>query len=343
MQQKFYIPDCVENWKWPRFLNPHYPEVKAESAAWARSFGAFSPKAQDAYDRCDFTRVRTGCDLMNMFFVFDEYSDVSPVEEVQIQADIIMDALRNPHTPRPDGEWVGGEVTRQFWELAIKTASAQSQKRFIRGFDLYTRAVVQEAADRGHNRIRSIQDYLETRRDTVGTKPSFAILELGMDLPDEAMEHPVIQELTIVATDMIFLVNVSTAVLPVMTEDDLASYNVEQAHGGNHNIITIVMHEEKTDIKGATDWVVRYHKTLETRFMELYEQVPKFGEPVDSQLALYVDGLGNWIRANDEWNFESERYFGKKGPEIKKTRWVTLMPKERSQEIGPRIVDDSVI
>jgi hypothetical protein len=55
MSNKYYIPDILENWKWPRVINPHFQEVKAASAAWARSFGAFSPKAQDAYDRCDFS------------------------------------------------------------------------------------------------------------------------------------------------------------------------------------------------------------------------------------------------------------------------------------------------
>lgn len=53
---RYRIPDNLTNWKWPRHLNPYYPEVKAASAAWARSFGAFSPKAQDAYDRCDFSK-----------------------------------------------------------------------------------------------------------------------------------------------------------------------------------------------------------------------------------------------------------------------------------------------
>jgi len=57
--------------------------------------------------------MRTGCDLMNLFFIYDEYSDVAHEDEVQVYADIIMDALRNPHKPRPKGEWVGGEVTRQ--------------------------------------------------------------------------------------------------------------------------------------------------------------------------------------------------------------------------------------
>lgn len=50
---------------------------------------------------------------MNLFFVFDEYSDIATADVVREQADIIMDALRNPHRPRPVGEWVGGAVTKQ--------------------------------------------------------------------------------------------------------------------------------------------------------------------------------------------------------------------------------------
>jgi Delta6-protoilludene synthase len=34
--------------------------------------------------------------------------------------------------------------------------------------------------------------------------------------------------------------------------------------------------------------------------------------------------IGQWIRGHDEWNFESERYFGSRGPEIQKTRKVYL-------------------
>jgi hypothetical protein len=89
------------------------------------------------------------------------------------------------------------------------------------------------------------------------------------------------------------------------------------------------MHQHKIDIQGAMNWVYEYHKELEAKFMNLYEnKFPKFGEPVDAQLARYVDGIGNWVRANYEGSFETERYFGKKGAEIKETRWVTLLPKE---------------
>lgn len=50
---------------------------------------------------------------MNLFFMFDEYSDVTNAPEVRKQADIMMYALRNPTLPRPVGEWVGGEIARQ--------------------------------------------------------------------------------------------------------------------------------------------------------------------------------------------------------------------------------------
>ena len=51
---------------------------------------------------------------MNLFLVFDEHSDVASVADVRTQANIIMDSLRNPEPPRQEGEWVGGEVARQY-------------------------------------------------------------------------------------------------------------------------------------------------------------------------------------------------------------------------------------
>lgn len=126
----------------------------------------------------------------------------------------------------------------------------------------------------------------------------------------------------------------------------MTSYKIEQARDDIHNAITIVMHHNKTDVQGAVDWVSNYYKSIVAKFMDLYEnKIPKFGEPVDTELAEYVDGLGNWVRANDQWHFEGERYFGKKGPEIQRTRWVTLLPKNPKplEEVGPALVDGSML
>ena len=123
----------------------------------------------------------------------------------------------------------------------------------------------------------------------------------------------------------------------------MASYDLEQARGeSNHNLVTVVMHELDMDINGAMLWIADYHKEVEKKFFEARAALPTWGEPIDSQVREYCDGLGGWVRGNDEWNFESARYFGSKGPEIKIKRWNTLMPKDHlktSREIGPVLID----
>lgn len=57
--------------------------------------------------------LRTGCDLMNLFFVIDEYTDVEPAPVVRGMVDIIIDALNNPHKPRPEGEILLGKVAQE--------------------------------------------------------------------------------------------------------------------------------------------------------------------------------------------------------------------------------------
>ncbi|KAH9169505.1 terpenoid synthase [Lactarius sanguifluus] len=342
MAERYYIPKTLENWKWPRRINPHHNEVQAETVAWIKSSGVLTPKAQEAYDRCDINllaslgyplhdkaRLRTCCRILGLAIVYDEFPGTSQEDNVHVMMNAMMGILRNPYTPRPESEWVGVELARQTWELTIKTASHQSLKRLIKTGSACAQAVVQKAADQRHKHIRSVEEYFELRRDSIAARPAFTLIELDMNLPKEAVQHPVIEEMTILAVDMIILGN------------DIASYNVEQARGEDgHNIVTVVMHQHKTDIQGAMNWVDDRHKELEAKFMDLYEnKIPKFGEPVDTELARYVDGIGNWVRANDHWNFETERYFGKEAPEVGRTRWVTLLPKEHPESIDPMVVD----
>ncbi|KAG6867759.1 hypothetical protein C0993_011582 [Termitomyces sp. T159_Od127] len=227
-----------------------------------------------------------------------------------------MEALQDPKKSRPPGECVIGEVVRQFSEISMKCATESARRRFIAKFDLYTAAVVQEAHDRAENHIRGIDDYFLVRRETVGAIPSFVLLHFELDLPDEVFEDPVIQRLENTTTDMISLCN------------DMCSYNVEQAHGNDgHNIITIVMHHMQLDLREAMRWAGDYHSRLEKSFLADVETVPSFGEELDVKVRRYVDGLGNWIRANQCWHFETTRYFGANGLEIQESRRVVLLPR----------------
>ncbi|KAJ7637838.1 terpenoid synthase [Mycena rosella] len=329
------IPDTLRSWPWPRSINPYYPVCKVESSAWCEGFKAFDPRAQKAFNLCDFNLLaslafpllnkegcRVGCDLMNLFFVIDEHTDIAETETAREQADIVMDAIRNPHTPRPPNEWIGGEVSRQFWANAIKTATAPSQKRFVDTFQQYMDSVVQQADDRNSSRIRDVKSYFEVRRDTIGAKPSFAICEIHMNLPEAVITHPVVAKLTTLCIDALIIGN------------DLCSYNVEQARGDDgHNLVTIVMHQYNMNPQQAMNWIGDLHDEIAEEFLNTWDSVPTFGPgPVDREIRTYVDGLGNWVRANDQWSFESERYFGKEGLEIMRRRTVKMLPKMTDQQ-----------
>jgi len=339
--KKIFIPDLLARWPFPRRHNHCPSKVCAESSAWCKSFKAFNPRAQHALERCELSLLacltypnaceeylRSTCDFMYFVYVIDEYTDVSEVDEVRQQKDAIMDALRHPYKPRPKGEWVGGEVARQFWERTICNASGQSQKRFITTMDEYLEGVVQQAADRSGHLIRDIQSYFDLRRKTVGIRPSYALLELGLDIPDEVIAHPAIEDMVVASMDMVILAN------------DITSYNLEQARGyDSHNIVTIVMHELDTDVNGAMLWVADRHAKLEEKYFKAMAAIPKWGERIDSQVMEYCDGVGNWVRGNYDWCFESGRYFGTNGLEVQQRRWISLMPKDHLKgyrgEIGP--------
>ncbi|KAF7333118.1 Terpene cyclase [Mycena venus] len=337
------FPDTLCNWPWPRHLNPHFEVAKDESAAWLETFNAFSPKAQKAFNRCDFNLLaslayplldkdgcRVGCDLMNLFFLIDEHFDKSDTNEARIQADIVMYALRNPHMIRPHGEWIGGEVARQFWLNAIRIATPTSQRRFIDEFHVYMDSMVQKAQDRTEDRIRGIDEYFEVRRVTIGVKAAIVINEIRMNIPDEVLRNEHIETLISASTDMILIAN------------DLYSYNVEQARGDDrHNLVAIVMRALNLDLAATFEWISDHHDGLVEKFLAAFSRVPHYRDPqLDHQVTELIHGLGNWVRGYDVWSFESERYFGKKGKEIQVTRTVELLPKVVA---GPETVSPEIL
>ncbi|KAH8976566.1 isoprenoid synthase domain-containing protein [Lactarius hatsudake] len=313
---QFYLPDLFAQWPWPRLSNQHYEETKPEFDEWVRSFEALDAKSQSAFDRCNFECLRVTCDLMALYFMYDEYTDKLDEDGVRTCADVVIDALRNPHKERPQGEWKLGEIARQFWLRAIKVASEAAQRRFLTSFATYAYSIIEETSDRNAGRVRSIADCLELRRRTSAVYSTLFSLELGLDIPDEIMTHPAMVSLLGLAID------------PLMLTNDLYSYNIEQAAGhGGHNILTAIMNEKGVDLAEALDWFAEYNGAILSKFQEQYRMLPSWGPDMDPIVTTYVERLCYWLRGHDCWSFESGRYFGTKGPEIQKHRMVTLLPR----------------
>jgi Delta6-protoilludene synthase len=79
----------------------------------------------------------------------------------------------------------------------------------VESMTAYLESVVQQAYDRDNDIYRTIEEYLENRRQNIGARPSFVPMELDLCLPDYVFYHPVLIELSTCITDLIILDNVS--------------------------------------------------------------------------------------------------------------------------------------
>jgi hypothetical protein len=50
---------------------------------------------------------------MVLFFIFKEYTDIENEAVTKEMADIVLDALHNPHKIQPEGECILGKIARQ--------------------------------------------------------------------------------------------------------------------------------------------------------------------------------------------------------------------------------------
>lgn len=173
--------------------------------------------------------LRIAIDMMTVMFVVEASTDVESEAEARQTVEIAIDALRHPDKPRLEGEFILGEVTRQFvsslyistsqpltnrywrfWVRAQAIADPQTAERFIGVFIDYLQAVVVQARDRDNRTELSIEQYLTRRRDDTACRPSFVMGVLHLSIPYDAFHHPVIEELENAICDLIVIDNVRT-------------------------------------------------------------------------------------------------------------------------------------
>ncbi|KAH8981971.1 hypothetical protein EDB92DRAFT_1820051 [Lactarius akahatsu] len=86
---------------------------------------------------------------------------VAHEEEVQVMANIGMDALHNPHKPRPKGEWIGGEMTRHY-NPVIKELYILSIDMILLNNDIALYNLEQVQGDNNHSIITTTMHHNKT-------------------------------------------------------------------------------------------------------------------------------------------------------------------------------------
>ncbi|PPQ66010.1 hypothetical protein CVT24_011954 [Panaeolus cyanescens] len=328
---KIILPDLVSHCTFQLRQNRFRKQVTTETKKWLFKGDNLIGKKRNAYHglKCGlltsmcypdaaYPQLRVTNDFLTYLFHLDNLSDDMDKSGTTTTADVVLNALYHPH--RYASERVG-KMTRDYWKRLILTASPGAQQRFIETFDFFFQSVTQQAYDRASGVIPDLESYIALRRDTSGCKPCWALIEYAnnLDIPDEIMDHPVLRNLGEATNDL------------VTWSNDIFSFNVEQSKNDTHNMICVVMAQHSLDLQSAVDFVGDMCKGSIERFMMERENLPSWGPEVDWQVKVYVDGLADWIVGSLHWSFETERYFGKVGKEVKKSRVVELLPKRETQ------------
>ncbi|KAI0642719.1 terpenoid synthase [Trametes meyenii] len=325
---KIFFPDLIARCPYPLRYNPHCEVASEESKQWLMSGCKLSKKKRDAfrglkggaltamvYPLAEYDAFRACCDWINYLFHLDNICDEMDDRATVSTASEILGALRDPRGFRPSS--AVGRLTQSFWGRLSATASPGAQRRFIETFELFFRAVTQQARDRESGNVPDLESYIAMRRDTSGCKPCWALIEYAnnLDLPDWVMEHPCVRGLEEAANDL------------VTWSNDIFSFNVEQANGDTHNMIVVVQRQEKLDLQSAINYVGALCEQCVDRFDTLRRALPSWGPEIDNQLQVYIDGLGDWMIGNLVWSFETERYFRRAGPRVRASLSVALLPR----------------
>lgn len=321
------FPDLVKSIPFPLRLNPYIRFVSAESDAFIIEYANFSEKQRNrfiglnagllcgmCYAECGPEQLRVCCDFMSFLFNLDDWSDEFDTAGTKGLEEAVMNTLYHPDTYVSDT--VAARTARSWWTRMLKTVGPRCRQRFVETLGFYFKAILQQAADRSSKSIPDLETYISLRRDTSGCKTGFALIEYaaGIDLPNEVVDHPIIQSLLDATNDCVSWAN------------DILSYNREQSRGDTHNLVPVIMQTVGIDRQAAIDYAGDLCNKSVAHFLEGKAALPSWGKEVDVQVEQYVQGLEDWIIANAEWSFMTERYFGKDGPKIRKGLQVSLLP-----------------
>lgn len=105
--------------------------------------------------------------------------------------------------------------SHRFWIRVLAYAPTQTtfHARFQTLFEQYTRSIVEQSRgrDQEHHHL-AIAEYLELRRITTAADPLHTIAEIGLELPQEVLEHPLLKSLQRDIGELLLLDNVRISI-----------------------------------------------------------------------------------------------------------------------------------
>ncbi|KAH7141980.1 isoprenoid synthase domain-containing protein [Dactylonectria macrodidyma] len=312
-------------------VNVHYDEVKEESAAAIKELLQVNTVTAEQYAKADFAflcaiwvpyadkeALRTLTDWQYWAFMFDDQFDEGRLKDDPIRA---KEEVEENLSMLESNDIINREekpllfLFQEIWLAFKKRSSLERQERFKEYHRIWFDGLLEQVDSIKQDSwfTINIEEYMVRRRITLGGLPSFVMVEYCCDiqLSREHIDHPSIQECMRISIDLMILSN------------DILSLPKDLEQGGDINLIYFLKRQDLSE-QAAVDLIGRkIEKCYESWHLAL-AKLPPYGEAVDKELLRYIDCCRNMALGNLHWSFKSERYFGKKGPEVREARFFTM-------------------
>ncbi len=283
--------------------------------AWAREHGllpdesertldkvrSYSALAARCYPDAPLERLSAICDYYSWLFFFDDVCEdlslrgADPQGILRLLSDVY--ALLRGHTARASHPRFVAALA-DIWRRIGEPCPPFWRRRLAHHVENYVDGCVWEAQNRRLGRVPSRAVFEAMRMHTSTMYEFWDFMEYAGDyfLPDEVVEHPLVAELRRTGNAIASFAN------------DIYSLRKEAQSQDVHNLVLVLMHEERLDLSAAYARAVAIHDAQVLHFQELERCLPRFTPTIDRHLLRYVDGMRTWIRANYDWSRTTPRY-----------------------------------
>lgn len=312
----FYMPEILT--RLPAKCHPEVARVEEESAAWVRQNLAFAFRRPErlerflegrcAYVACSIWPTMRGdwildaANLSQHLFAFDDaYGDREGIGRDPKSARAVFndyfaimagDPLKSGHP--------FAKNFQEIWTSIALPMTMGQRDRYRRAVTDWLNNCIREIASRQKGVIFDFDTYMEVRRGSVWSTPCFPIIEhgLGIELPHDIVASRELDELHVLCTDCMILIN------------DLFSFAKEAFEGDYVNAVSILCIQNHGDLQRAVDGVCGILWDAESQFITRRDALLANHPHVHSLLEPYVIALGHYMAGLLLWARMTTRYHG---------------------------------
>ncbi|KAF6804145.1 hypothetical protein CSOJ01_10409 [Colletotrichum sojae] len=311
-------------------INPNYFAAKAKGDRWISSvmnfdkaMAAKNAKADFCYLACMWSPEASEDQMATMMewnywvFFFDDQFDEGHLKEDPVAAAeeteatmAIMTGGAPRYTPQSNPV---RHLFQKCWDTISARSSLEMQKRWIDQHKRYFAQLLVQV-DRqvtGETFTHDVDEYMDLRRGTIGVYPAVNLCEFIMDikLPQHVYDHPSLQECMVISSDLVLLVN------------DVLSYRKDLELGTEHNLISLLVEKYNLTVQQAVDRIGDMVDSCYRRWYLALAALPSYGEKIDREVLKFVEAC----------SYQSERYLGREGHEVRETCVMHLPPASMEQ------------